>query len=431
MKDKIRLSRRTFLSTAAMGLAGTAVSAREKKADEEAQLKIKEYRILGRTRFRVSDLALGYVQDESLMAAMLDAGINYIDTAESYPGHHKIVGRVIKDRDRNSFFLTSKMLIQGDTSKQGFIKRARKALEELGTDRIDCMMMHMPERMELLGHPEFHAAMKQLKAEGRIRHVGVSHHGSFWYRDPEQAMARVLLAAAEDGRFDVFLFAHNFLQMDESDKVLRACREKKIGTVLMKTTPVAKYYMLKERIAQMEKEGRKIHPLIKKSLGRFKEKADRAQKFIKEHNLQNPEEIRKAAIRFVLSNPDVNTVCCSLRTFEEMKQILPLSGTRLSSTDKALLSAYTRACGDLYCRHGCGRCEPSCPKGVPVNTIMRYAHYFMAQGREREAMEHYSRIPGARADTCATCPGFCEKACPYSVPIQGMLFLAHDRLALA
>lgn len=32
---------------------------------------------------------------------------------------------------------------------------------------------------------------------------------------------------------------------------------------------------------------------------------------------------------------------------------------------------------------------------------------------------------------CAECPGHCEQACPYGVPIQGKLLLAHDRLTLA
>ncbi|MDH5385777.1 MAG: hypothetical protein OEY18_13830, partial [Candidatus Aminicenantes bacterium] len=72
-----------------------------------------------------------------------------------------------------------------------------------------------------------------------------------------------------------------------------------------------------------------------------------------------------------------------------------------------------------------------CPQGVPVNTIMRYNHYFVAQGREKEAMEKYNKIPGTKADMCSTCSGYCEGACPHNVPIQGMLLLAHEQLSLA
>jgi len=213
---KILPHRRYFLKTSTFGLigAGAVTKGRQsktkeagqegKKTKDKPQVKIKGYNILGRTGFKVSDLAVGYVQDKGLMSAMLDAGINYIDTAESYPGAHRLISKVIKGRDRKSLFLTSKMLMEGDTSKEGLIKRVHKALEKLNTDYIDCMMMHMPEKVEAHQHENFHAVMKQMKIEGRIHYVGVSHHGSFWFRDPEQTMDKVLLAASDDGRFDIF-----------------------------------------------------------------------------------------------------------------------------------------------------------------------------------------------------------------------------------
>jgi predicted aldo/keto reductase-like oxidoreductase len=61
---------------------------------------------------------------------------------------------------------------------------------------------------------------------------------------------------------------------------------------------------------------------------------------------------------------------------------------------------------------------------------MRYNQYYSGQGREREAMESYAAIPGLRADICSGCPGHCEAACPYHVPIQGMLIVAHSQLAM-
>jgi len=444
MSKKIHQGRRHFLKNSLFGLLGAGVAAksgwaREKadsrsrggRSEDKTPPRIKGYRILGRTGFKVSDLAIGYVNDEGLMATMLDAGMNYIDTGESYAGSHQLIGKVLKGRDRKSIFLTSKMLMEGDTSKEGLIKRTQKSLEDLDTDYIDCMMMHMPEKAETIKHEDFHAAMKVFKADGRIRFVGVSNHGSFWFKDPAETMESVLLAAAEDGRFDVFLFAYNFLQMDQSERVLEACKEKNIGTTLMKSTPVTKYYILKSRVEQLEKEGKKIHPLYKEGLIRFKDKFDKAEQFIAKHDLKNPDEIKAAAIRFVLDNPKVNTVCCSLQTYDEMERILPLSGSKLSDRDKRILAAYKEGCGEFYCRHACGVCEPRCPHGVPVNTIMRYFHYFVAQGREREAMQNYSAIPGVKADVCGECPGYCERACPHNVAVQGLLLLAHNQLSLA
>ncbi len=440
MIKKNLIGRRRFLKASSLGLIGSGMSLGSASPrtlinlsllGESKPFRIKEYRNLGRTDFRVSDLASGSVYDEGLLGAMLDAGVNYIDTAESYPGHHKIVSQAIKGRERKSIFITSKMEVKDDTSKEGFLKRARKCLDELKTDYIDCMMMHMPEKKEILKTEGFHSAMAELKAEGRIRFVGVSHHGSFWFKDPEESMENVLLAAAEDGRFDVFLLAYNFLQLDMAERVLEVCREKKIGTALMKTAPVGKYYLLKSRIEELDKERKDVHPLFREGLGRYREKAEKAENFIRKYDLKNVDEINGASIKFVLNNPNVNTVCCSLQNFEDLERVLKLSGERLDSEGEEKLEAYREGCGMLYCRHACGVCEPHCPRGVPVNTIMRYFHYYLAQGRVKEAILKYARIEGNRADSCRECQGFCEPACPYNVPIQGLLILANEELSLA
>lgn len=333
MDRKNKMDRRKFLKASTIGVFGYGILAGaglpQPKGNKWTKNEIKDYRILGRTGFKVSDLAVGSVKDEGVMASMLDAGMNYIDTGESYPGAHQLIGKVIKGRDRKAIFITSKMLMEGETSKEALIKRTEKCLEDLGTDYIDCMMLHCPETVEELKHEGYHAAMQELKTNGRIHFTGVSNHGSFWYRDSKQSMDKVLLAAAEDGRFDVFLMAHNFLQMDQAEQVLEVCQQKKIGATLMKTTPVAKYYIVKSRVDQLEKEGKEIPAFYKDGLQRYKEKTDRAEQFIKKYNLQNPEEIRAAAIKFVLSNPRVNTVCCSLQTYDEMERILALSGKKL------------------------------------------------------------------------------------------------------
>lgn len=438
-------SRRSFFKKTASWLTGAGLAfqnggmtsaselkarSREKEHASSNQLKIKEYRILGRTGFRVSDLSCGSIQDAGLLERAFESGMNYVDTAEQYPGHHRILGKAIKNFDRKKIFITTKLEVNEDKSKEGFIKRTRKALEEIETDYVDCMMMHMPEKSETLKTEGFHEAMRELKAEGRVRFVGVSHHGSFWFRDPEETMEKVLSKAAEDGRFDVFLMAYNFLRYDRAEHVLDVCREKNIGVALMKTKPIAIYELLKERIDALEKQNKEVHPLYAEGLKRYKEKFEAAQEFIRRYHLTNPEEIKKAAIKFVLSNPNVSTVCCLARTYPELDNFIALSGTRLEEVDKNKLDNYRDGCSELYCRHACGVCEPACPHQVPVNTIMRYQQYFAGQGREKEAIQLYYRIPGARADACSNCAAPCEQACPYNIPVQGMLCVAHSVLSL-
>jgi len=85
------LSRRRFLGSSAAVLTGIGFGSRKKlfgsgSSVEENEVKIKEYRTLGRTGFKVSDMAFGAgeLAEPALLEAILDAGINYIDTAEGY-----------------------------------------------------------------------------------------------------------------------------------------------------------------------------------------------------------------------------------------------------------------------------------------------------------------------------------------------------------
>jgi ferredoxin len=107
-----------------------------------------------------------------------------------------------------------------------------------------------------------------------------------------------------------------------------------------------------------------------------------------------------------------------------------LSGARFDFKAEKTLAAYTALYGDLYCRHACGKCESNCPHAVPVNKIMRYNFYFHAQGREKTAMVNYAALPKKKANKCLNCSGYCEKSCPYGVPIQGLLVLADQTLTL-
>jgi ferredoxin len=194
---------------------------------------------------------------------------------------------------------------------------------------------------------------------------------------------------------------------------------------------VAIYDQIKTRIERARASGQEPNPLFVEGLDRYQAMVDRAQGFIERHGLGSRPEIQSAAIRFCLDSPDVHTVCFIARTYDEMGAFLRLSGQRLDAAAGGRLEAYREGCGGLYCRHACGLCEPSCPHGVPVNTIARYFQYHAGQGRTREAADLYAAIPGPAGDLCRDCPGSCEKACPYGVPVQGLMILAHQALAQA
>jgi aryl-alcohol dehydrogenase-like predicted oxidoreductase len=433
------LSRRRFIGSSAAALAGVGLSSRKKlfakdRPAGEEEVKIKEYRTLGRTGFKVSDMSFGSgeLAEPSLLEAILDAGINYIDTAEGYGRgrSERIIGSVIKNRDRKKIFVTTKLGLRGDLTKEAIKDRALKCLERLQTKYVDCLMIHMPNTVDKLNTEGFHAAFKELKAEERVRFLGLSNHGAQWGDVPE-TMAKVHLAAAEDGRFDVALLVYNFLQKDEGERILKVYKQKNIGATLMKTNPVLNYSEVKEQADQLKEEGKEVSERMQNLLDRLKGRADGTEAFQKLYGLKSFDEVRSAAMKFVLDNPNVSCVCPTIKNFSDLEFYGNLSGARFDLEAEKTLAAYKTLYGDLYCRHACGKCESSCPHSVPVNTIMRYNHYFQAQGREKAAMVQYAAIPQNKADICRNCSGFCEKSCPYGVPIQGLLVLADSTLSLA
>jgi diketogulonate reductase-like aldo/keto reductase len=102
----------------------------------------------------------------------LDLGMTHIDTAEMYGSGaaEELVAEAIAGR-RDEVFLVSKVLPQ-NASRSGTIAACNRSLARLGTDRLDCYLLHWRGR-----HPleETIAAFEQLKNTGKILSWGVSN----------------------------------------------------------------------------------------------------------------------------------------------------------------------------------------------------------------------------------------------------------------
>jgi len=441
MNNTKSFNRRKFLKASLAGActAGILKGNRELHADSSQNAddkKIKEYRILGRTGFKVSDIGIGasFLTDPGLLDRALKMGLNYIDSGEHYSGgrSESTIGEVINKHDRKSIFITTKINIsRGNQTKETIKARFQKCLERMKTGYVDCLMIHMA-RADQIKHEGFHAAFEELKSEGKARFFGLSNHGKEQsiYGVTGENMEDVVLAAAEDGRFDVVLFVYNFLQKEQGEKIIRKCKEKNMGATLMKTNPIGVYLRKNASVEGRKQAGRRISEAEQKRVDDYKEWITRAEAFKEKYNLTTNEEVRDAAIKFTLTNPDVHSVCPSIRNFEDLETYAALSGKKLDDTDSSMLLDYEKTLGRYYCRHACGMCEPSCPHNVPVNTIMRYNHYFAAQGKEKHAMLNYAQLPAANADKCSKCEGICQSHCPYNVPVQGLLVTAHQNLTM-
>jgi aryl-alcohol dehydrogenase-like predicted oxidoreductase len=168
-----------------------------------------DYRLLGRTGVRVSPLCLGTMnfggvtsEEDSIriIHAALDAGINFVDTANTYNnGQSEVaVGRALRDR-RDQVVLATKVHFKvGDgpndegNSRLHILKACDDSLRRLQTDHIDLYQMHRPN-MEI-PVDETLGALTDLVRAGKVRYIGCSTHPAWLVMEALAVSERLHLA---------------------------------------------------------------------------------------------------------------------------------------------------------------------------------------------------------------------------------------------
>ncbi|MFC1660671.1 aldo/keto reductase [Gemmatimonadota bacterium] len=458
-----RINRRDFVKSGGAALAGGVVVGGAPILESEALSKssgasslfptqpsqdgrIQSYRTLGRTGFRVSDISLGasFLREANLVRYAFDKGMNYIDTADAYANgaSERAIRDALRHIDRERIFISTKADIRPRDDKEAVLTKARRSLERLNTEYVDAYMMSSVSTVKWLNHPGYHAAMDQLKSEGRVRFTGVTYHGP--EATDQTGMADVLCAAAEDGRFDVLLLVYSFLSQSEGDRIIATARANNVGTTAMKTAPGklrAEPFdpenlseVFQQYLDAMLRAGTRREAALRElraysnAQNQF---VERTQRFAEQYGIESDEALQLASIQWVLQNPDMHTACISAWSFDFIDKIVALSGTQLTAPADRLLQESRSALDTQYCRHGCVGCMDSCPFHVPVSNIMRYAYYFEAQGQERHAMAEYAALDGPGAAPCKNCSGLCAGACPHGLDIQLNMLQVHNLLTLA
>jgi aryl-alcohol dehydrogenase-like predicted oxidoreductase len=152
-----------------------------------------QYRELGRTGLSVSTISFGAwaigsawgpVDDnESLKAlhAAIDAGVNFIDTADVYGDGHseRLIARLKKERPRDQIWVATKagrrlpaQTPEGYT-RENLTAWIDRSLQNLGTDTLDLLQLHCPHPA-VYERPDVFGILDDLQAAGKIRHYGVS-----------------------------------------------------------------------------------------------------------------------------------------------------------------------------------------------------------------------------------------------------------------
>ena len=195
-------------------------------------------RALGRTGLDVTDLSYGAMevrgsriwggrpvedsQAEAVLNAVLDSGINFIDTANDYGRSEEYIGRYLSGR-RGEFYLATKCgctVVRRDEhtddtphvwTRENLFRGLHESLARMKTDYVDVMQLHNPsvEQAEAGG---LVAALQEMKQQGKVRWIGCSS------THPH------IETYIESGVFDVFQIPYSALERQHEDAITRAAR---------------------------------------------------------------------------------------------------------------------------------------------------------------------------------------------------------------
>lgn len=405
------ISRRTFLEKGVASVVGASVglvaadsmswaqepqpvNPPEAAVDPAVTPSIKEYRPLGKTGWKVSDIAFGNagMTDPSLLEYAMERGINYVDTARQYYNMEVVVGKLFPDK-RDKLFVTTKLmpeLITADVTADAVTAAIDESLQRLNTDYVDACLIHsvgdpgLGDRTRL-ENTRIYEAFETARTAGKIRCWGASSHGPKMIED--------FTWLIENTDIGMIMPGMNYMTKG-LEPVLAKAKEKNIAVVAMKSLSAAR----KVDYSAYMKDGRTV---------------------------------RQALLKWMLAQPNIDTISLTMRTFEDVDEFVGASGNpNLTPDEKKALGEYGLLLDRDYCRPGCDGCLAACPHNVPIHDVLRYRLYFHNYGREKYAMGLYAALPASKkADRCAICPGPCTASCRFGISLRDKLVQAHSELS--
>ncbi len=202
------------------------------------------YTTLGRTGLRVSVAGLGcggfsrlgqghgssVAHSIDVVRAALEAGVNFIDTAEHY-GTEDIVGQALTPSERDQVVISTKTLIvesgQRRSPKQ-VVASLHASLRRLRTERVEVFHLHAvaPKYVDYAVEVIAPALLKERDA-GRIAHLGITETA------PNDHEHVTLPKAINSGLFDVVMVAFHLLHQNARDTVFPLTRASGVATLVM------------------------------------------------------------------------------------------------------------------------------------------------------------------------------------------------------
>jgi len=325
-----------------------------------------EYISLGKTGLRVSRMGFGGIPIQRIDAAgtrvlmekLLEAGVNYVDSARGYTVSEAYLGEALEGM-RDRFVVATKSMAR---TKEAMEKDIETSLANFRTDHIDLYQVHNPSLADLetvVGPGGALEALMEAKAQGKIRHIGLTAH-----------MATVFERALDYDWVETVMFPYNIVET-QGEALMHRAAQQGVGFICMK-------------------------PLAGGAI-----------------------EDASLALRFIAANPDSGVIIPGMYEEKEIAQNLAAieDASPLSEEELGKIDSIRKELGTQFCRR-CNYCQP-CPQGVGIAGIFVLEGYLRRYGLGDWAKMRYEATP-RKAGDCIGC-GACETRCPYQLPIREML----------
>lgn len=323
-----------------------------------------------------------------LVDAFLDAGLTYFDTAWVYAGSEDAIAKALVQRHpRESYQLATKGISWiGCKTAEDAKNQFRTSLARTGAGYFDFYLLHMlggprTQVFENFGMWDFVADMK---AEGLIKHIGFSHHGT------AEELDEILTAHPET---EFVQLQVNYLDWENPINQSRACLE------------VAQKHNKPVVVMEPLRGGSLANP--PESVARLLREA-------------NPDASYASwALRFAASQPNIITVLSGMNAMDQMEDNIasmadfkPLTEDELAVIDAAQAELKKF---DLIPCTGCNYCAKVCPQNVGIAGAFACVNAHRLFG---QFVQEWINLAGGKnkPSSCIQC-GACEAACPQSISI--------------
>ena len=316
-----------------------------------------------------------------MVDTFMKAGFNYFDTARPYHGgeSEKAVKSAVADRyPREAFILTNKLSNSCFEKEEDIRPFFQSQLDACGVEYFDFYLMHA---MNARSHEKYQAThaydvAQQLKAEGKIRHVGFSFH------DTAEVLDKILTDRPE---LEVVQLQLNYLDWEDPEVQSRACYEVCV------------------------KHGKPVIVMEPVRGGRLAKVPEQAQ------TLMTNGSPASYAIRFAAGWENVMMVLSGMSNMEQMRDNLSYMADfrPLSEEERAVVA---QACALIQAQRripctACEYCVAGCPAGINIPEV--FACYNDKKRAQYNALS-------AKASECVEC-GACEAICPQRLEIRELL----------